>query len=360
MFAEVQYLTWARRFLGSTRYNLGTSGEREFHLDTRAVDLYDPSGPQRAVAAIAHHHDRPANECHLAHGASQALFLAMAAVLRPGDEVLIEAPVYQPVLRIAEGLGCVVRRFPRVAPQFALEPARVAAALTPRTRLCVVSNLHNPSGARATDEALREVAAIMQRQGGYLLVDEVYSAMDALGDGEGRFRETARRLHEHILTVSSLTKTHGLGQRRLGWVLAPAHLHENIHNQLVANIGIDGTDHGNVAAFAFAHIGEIRQVALRRQGQRRGIVSQRMRVWRARHSGVDLEWSEPEAGLFGWLRLPGVADLRARIERGARTHDVIAVPGEFFEMPEGVRIAWSLDEQDLDPALDRLEAVLFG
>jgi aspartate/methionine/tyrosine aminotransferase len=75
----------------------------------------------------------------------------------------------------------------------------------------------------------------------------------------------------------------------------------------------------------------------------------------------DLAWSAPEHGLFGFAvrtKAPATDDLRARIERGQRDRHVLVVPGSFFGVPQGFRLAWSLPEERLTDALRRLAEVL--
>ena len=108
----------------------------------------------------------------------------------------------------------MVRTYERRADEgFRVDPERVAAAVTPRTRLIVVTNLHNPSGVRTPDATLLELAKIAEARGAYLLVDEVYAPFDDLPE-DGVFRTSARKLGPNVLAVSSLTKCYGLAPRR--------------------------------------------------------------------------------------------------------------------------------------------------
>ena len=158
-------------------------------------------------------------------------------MLSPGDEVLVEHPGYEPLTRAAEGLGAVVRTFERRAEEgFRVVPERVAAAVTPRTRVIVVTNLHNPSGVRTPDATLRELAQIAEARGAYLLVDEVYAPFDELPE-DGVFRTSARKLAPNVVAVSSLTKCYGLGMHRIGWVLGPSEIVERAEAAMIATCG---------------------------------------------------------------------------------------------------------------------------
>jgi histidinol-phosphate/aromatic aminotransferase/cobyric acid decarboxylase-like protein len=185
MFAPVRYIAWAMRFYGKVPFDLASSGTPLVSWSELGVpepDLDDFSAYVRFREALAVYNDVSAAEVVPALGTSHAVFLAYAALLSPGDEVLLEHPSYEPLTRTAEGLGAVVRTFERRADEgFAVSPERVAAAITPRTRVIVVANLHNPTGVRTPDATLRELAAIAEARGAYLLVDEASTSSPRTG-----------------------------------------------------------------------------------------------------------------------------------------------------------------------------------
>jgi len=110
-----------------------------------------------------------------------ANLLAMAAILEPGDEALVEHPTYELLLAVLGYLQAGIRRFHRTPESgFALDPAAVERAITPRTKLIVITNLHNPSSALADRETLRAVGELAREFGARVLLDEVY--LDAVFD----------------------------------------------------------------------------------------------------------------------------------------------------------------------------------
>ena len=93
--------------------------------------------------------------------------LAMAALIEPDDEVLIEEPGYEALISAALYLGAKVRRFSRrFEAGFQLDPREVERSITPRTRLIVVTNLHNPTGVRTPDSTLKLIGEIARSLGG--------------------------------------------------------------------------------------------------------------------------------------------------------------------------------------------------
>ena len=257
MFGETRYIAWALRRYGNVKYDLATSGIPLAKGLVSAPEIDDQEAYGRLLESIAKYNERPVEEVVPALGTTQGVFLAYAAMLSPGDEVLVEHPGYEPLTRTAEGLGATVRTFERREENgFAIDPAEVAARVTPRTRAIVVTTLHNPTGARVPDETLRELAAIAEARGAYLLVDEVYAAFDDLAP-DGVFRRSARKLGSNVVCVSSLTKCYGLGMYRIGWVLGPPEIVAGVKAASIATFGHLPLAHAALGVQAFAKLGEL-------------------------------------------------------------------------------------------------------
>jgi aspartate/methionine/tyrosine aminotransferase len=224
------YMEWAKT-RRMTRYNLAASGVASFPLadlvalaGLRMEDL-EVNGPvgygyeplQQAIAMKA----GVSADCVVAAaGTSMANHLAMAAAFAPGDEVLIEKPAYELLVTTAQYLGASIKRFERRFEEgYCLDPRAVQRALTPRTRLIVITNLHNPSSALTDETTLREVGELAKSVGARVLVDEVY--LEACYSSPWR---SAFYLGNQFITTSSLTKAYGLAGLRCGWVLAEPEL----------------------------------------------------------------------------------------------------------------------------------------
>jgi aspartate/methionine/tyrosine aminotransferase len=356
MFPRTRYLEWARRFYGQVRCDLASSGAATVPLSELGLPplgvLDDPSGWDALRAGIATYNDVPASEAVAALGTTHAIWLAYTALTSPGDAVLVERPSYEPLWRIPEGLGLAVHTFERsAAHDFSLDPDRVAASLTPRTKVVAISNLHNPGGVRAGDEELRAVAHLAEQHGATLLVDEVYAPFDALVDAEGVFRGSARKLAPNVVAVGSLTKAYGLGPQRIGWVLGSADVVARADDAITASAGVLPLLHAHLGAHAFTRVCDLAdRTRSALQGKR-----ERVAAWVERQG---LTWSRPSDGLFGFVHLQGHGDLFATLEAAAREHEVLVTPGAFFGQPEGFRLAWSAPMAVLAEGLDTLGRVL--
>ncbi len=357
MYPAPAYLEWARRFYGQVPFDLASSGIAGVtHADLGDLPALDrPGADDRLAAAVAAYNGVPAAEVVPCLGTTYALWLAYASLLRSGDEALVESPAYEPLWGSAQGTGAVVVRFERLAREgFALDPDRVAEKLTPRTRVVAVTNLHNPSGARTSDEVLREVARIAATRGAYLLVDEVYAPFDDMVGSSGVWGWSARRIAPNAIVASSLTKCFGLGAQRIGWLLAPDDVARWARGTILATCGHFPVEHANLAAHAFGRLGLLADRA------RALLSSKRSRVHRWATARDDIAWSSPGSGLFGFATSTRPEDLTARIAAAAQRNGVLVAPGSFFGVPNGFRLSWSIEEKKLDEGLFRLGRVLDG
>lgn len=347
--AGSRYMQWAK--LSSTaKYNLATSGMVNLPLSALDVKLeeLEINGPtvygyEPLLNALATRYRVPQKAVVSAMGTSFANYLALAAATEPGDEVLIEQPTYDPILGAAKYLGLEIRRFQRKPENgFALDPAEVERNFSSRTRLIVLCNLHNPSGASTPDAVLSELARLVGRNRGYVLVDEVYREMLFSAEPQTAFHIDPER----FIVTSSLTKAYGLSGLRCGWILAPADLCErmwHIHD---------------VHAATYPFMAEYLSV---RALQRLPGIAARMKSLLDENRSIlhnflaerdDLEFFWPENGttVFPRLKYGNVADFCALLRSEFETS---VVPGEFFELPNHIRIGVGLPSADIRAALEQ-------
>jgi methionine aminotransferase len=162
----------------------------------------------------------PAEEVTVTAGGTEALFCAIQAVVRAGDEVILLEPAYdsyEPAVALAGGRAV---RVPLSRPDFCVDWDRVREALAPRTRLVIVNSPHNPSGAVFTAADLDALAEILQASPALVLSDEVYEHM--LFDGRGHASMlTHAGLAQRSIVVSSFGKTYHATGWKVGYCIAP-------------------------------------------------------------------------------------------------------------------------------------------
>ena len=311
-----------------------------------ALELSGPNdeGYAPLLEAIAGHYGTSADRVCTASGCSGANFLVIAALVRSGEEILVERPGYDPHVGAARLLGATVRRFDRTFDGgFALEPERVAHAVSDSTRLIVVTNPHNPSGVVAGREALEAVGRIAEDVGAKVLVDEVY--LDTLVD---RSVESACSLGPAFISTSSLTKAYGLSGLRGGWAVAEPGVVEAMRRVRDVVDAVGSFPSERLATLAFERLDSLLARA-------RGILVPNMELLCAFVDASDkLEWVRPQGGAVGFPRIRGLDDCGAFVERLHSRHGVGVVPGAFFEAPAHFRVAVGGRREVLEQGLDAM------
>lgn len=276
-------------------------------------------------------------------GATGALSLVYRALLRPGDRVLVEQPAFDIFHTLARNQGCAVDRFERTGPCFTIDPDVLAAAIRPETRLIVVSNLHNPSGMPTPN--LAALALFAQARGIHLVVDEVYA------DYAGEPLTPAVQLSPHAISISSLTKTYGLGTLRCGWIVASAETTGRIRALSdESEFGLSNLAHA-VAALVLERPAIF-------DGYRAGIMARARPIIESYHdhwlSAGLVEGALPEGSCIAFPRLVGIEDTLAFSEWLADRCGVIVAPGEYFGRRGHVRIGFARAPADIDYGLQAL------
>ncbi|MEO8682672.1 MAG: pyridoxal phosphate-dependent aminotransferase, partial [Vicinamibacterales bacterium] len=265
-----------------------------------------------------------------------------------GCEVIVERPVYQPLLRIPESLGAKVRRLDRrFEDGFALDLDRFESLINRRTRLAIVSNLHNPSGKRADLKTLKAMAKMLERVDGYLLVDEVY--LECLW---GRRTESCVHAGPNVITTNSLTKAYGLDGLRAGWILGPRAIIDRAARiqDLLANNGVAPGEQLTLAAFR--HLPAIRR---RAQALLRPNL-ERVRAYLAHEPRLAAH--VPDGGNIVFARVPRGVDTDRLADRLRDEDSTLIVPGRFFEAPHFVRFSFGMRASRLERGLRNLSRAL--
>jgi aspartate/methionine/tyrosine aminotransferase len=342
---QSEYMHWAKTQL-PPRYNLASSEVPHFALDTFPIEIaaLELDGASRyryppLREAIARKCGVAPDRVVMADGTSMANMLAMAALIAPGDEVVAEHPAYEPMVAAARFLGAEIRQFVREGPEFRLDPEAVARAVTARTRLILLTNLHNPSGNLADPETLRQIGGI----GPIVLIDEVY--LDAAG------QPSAALLGDRFVATSSLTKVYGLSGLRCGWILAAPELAERIW-RLNELFGVaQGHADERLSCIALERLEAIAAETPALLARNRALANH---FFAGR---ADLEAAPMVHGVTAFPRLVG-GDVEALHALLRERFDTAIVPGRFFGLADHFRIGVGGPTETVAGGLERLGAAL--
>lgn len=295
-------------------------------------------------------------EVTVTSGASEAILDAVHAVVRPGDEVIVLDPCYdcyEPAIELAGGIAVHVPLHPET---FAPDWALIRAAVTPRTRMVMINSPHNPSGAMWSEADMRELVALLDGTGIYLLSDEVYEHIVF----DGRRHESALRypqLRSRAFVVSSFGKTYHCTGWKVGYCIAPPALSAEFRKVHQYNTFCTFTP----AQFAFAEMIEAEPEHYEQLGAfyqaKRDRFREQLLTTRLRPLPVP-------GGYFQLVDYSAVSDLPdaefcrwLTIEKG-----VVAIPLSPFygAPPQGQRLArlcFAKNEATLDAAIEQLQAL---
>ncbi|XQA70987.1 pyridoxal phosphate-dependent aminotransferase [Xanthomonas sacchari] len=295
-------------------------------------------------------------EVTVTSGATEALFNAIHAVVRPGEEVIVLDPAYDSYEPAIDLAGARAVHVPLDPQTFAVDWERVRAAITPRTRLLMLNSPHNPSGAMFGADDLQAVTELLRGSDIFLISDEVYEHIVF----DGRRHESVLRwpeLRERAFVVSSFGKTYHCTGWKIGYAIAPPALSaefRKVHQyNTFASFG--------PAQHAFAAM--IREEP--EHDEQLGAFYQAKRDrFREQLLGTRLKPLPVPGGYFQLVDYSAVSDLPdtefvkwLTIEKG-----VAAIPlSPFYQDPPSAqrlaRLCFAKNEATLDAAIERLRAL---
>ncbi|MEO7274595.1 MAG: pyridoxal phosphate-dependent aminotransferase [Vicinamibacterales bacterium] len=347
------YMEWAKtrrpaRFdLAGSNVLACTLEDLEGAREALSLAGHNDNGYAPLMEAIAAHYGVKASQVTTGTGAAGANFQACAALLSPGDDVLMECPGYDPLLGSARLLGARPVRFDRTFEDgYALDPDRVRAAMTARTRLIILTGPHNPTSAAVGTDALLAVGRIAEAHDAHVLVDEVYL------DASHPEMRPAATLGDRFISTSSLTKSYGLSSLRCGWAIASPAVAERIRRARDVIDGNGAMPAERLATLAFAQIERLTDRA------RSLLAANTARLRTFLEASPELEYVDPQGGTVVFPRLRGVTDATRFVDRLAHEYGLAVAPGHFFEAPAHFRLGIGGATSAVDAGLTQLRSAL--
>jgi aspartate/methionine/tyrosine aminotransferase len=300
--------------------------------------LYDGATPDHVLITV---------------GAAEANYITMRTLLAPGDEIAVMLPNYMQIWGIARNHGLHVKPFHLHEERgWAPDLAELEAAVTPRTRLIAVCNPNNPTGRILSQAEMDAIVACAERAGAWLLADEVYRGADRLSDQEN---PSFYGRYDRVLAVGGLSKAYGLPGLRVGWVVGPPAVVDDIwarHEYTTLSAAMLSN---KLAALALSPQVRPRVLARTRRYIRSGYPI--LQAWMDSHPGV-FSLTPPDASAIAFVRYHLDVNSSEFAERLRRDKSVLIVPGDHFGLDRHLRIAFGLPEAYLLAGLDRMHELL--
>jgi aspartate aminotransferase len=297
------------------------------------------------------------------NGGKQAIYEAFAAILDPGDEVLLPAPywtTYPEAIRLAGGVPVEV--LADETQDYKVTVAQLDAALTERTKALLFCSPSNPTGAVDTAEEVEEIGRWLVERGLWVLTDEIYEHLTYAGVTATSLPVAVPEVADRCIVVNGVAKTYAMTGWRVGWLIGPTDVVKaatNLQSHLTSNVN-------NVAqrAAVAALEGDLSAVAEMREAFDR----RRQTMVRMLNEIPGVECPEPTGAFYAY---PSVKGLLGR-EVAGRTPatsaelaevileeaEVAVVPGEAFGAPGYLRLSYALGDDDLVEGVGRIQKLL--
>ncbi len=277
------------------------------------------------------------DEVLITSGSSGGIFLAYASLLNPGDELIVPDPYFVMYPQLAAFFGAKPV-FVDTYPDFRLDPDRLAAAITPRTKAIMLNSPTNPTGAVIPEATLREIARVADRHGLLVISDEVY---EAFVYGSARHFSIGS-VYPNTLTLNALSKSHSATGWRIGYAAGPRPLIDKM-KELQQYTFVCAPSFAQEAALVAMDVGIADEVAAYQH--RRDVVYEGLRQ--------RFEVVKPE-GAFYIMPKVDSRDSRAFVEK-AIANNVLIIPGDVFSRKgTHIRMSYAIPEERIRQGIEIL------
>ena len=296
-----------------------------------------------------------AEHVQVTNGGSEANYLVTWNLVEPGDEVVVMVPNYLQTWGLARAFGGAVREWPlRLAgspPRWTVDCDRLEQIVSARTRLIIVCNPNNPTGARFESADLDRIGAIAGRHGSWILADEIYRGAER----DGRETPSMWGRYDRAIITSGLSKAYALPGLRIGWIIAPPPRIASLWAYNDYTTISPGTLSDAVAR-------RVLQPAKRAQllARTRRILNANFPVlaeWLDGHGGL-FSYVPPDAGAITYVKYHHPINSTDLVTRLRQQKSVLIVPGDHFAMDGYLRVGFGEQTGYLREALGRVHDLL--
>lgn len=280
-------------------------------------------------------------------GATEGLFVALSTILNPGDEVIIPTPafgLYESIVQLCRGKAVML---PTEDHHFQIDPARLQAAITPKTKAILLTSPNNPTGCIYTKDTLDGIHEVLRSLPVFVLCDEVYRQL-IYTDSYRSFSEY-QDMRDRIIVIQSFSKPYAMTGWRLGYTMSDGPIRDRMqvfHQYDVVSVpsfvqpacvtALEQDTSGMVAIFR----------------RRRDYVYGRL-------TAMGLEVQEPEGAFYMFIKIARYGmDSLTFCTRMLQEGLVGLIPGIYFGTEGYMRLSYCYSDADLEEGLNRIEAFL--
>ena len=301
---------------------------------------------REAIAAL--YPGATADHVQVTNGGAEANYVTTWNLIEPGDEVVMMVPNFMQAAGLARAFGASVKAWPLVSNgTWRIDLDGLERLMSPRTKLIVICNPNNPTGARFEAGDLDRIAAIADRHGSWILSDEIYRGAER----DGRETPTIWGRSDRALVTSGLSKAYGLPGLRIGWVVGPPARIASIWSYHDYTTIAPGALNDALARRALEPARRERLLA-----RTRGILNRNYPIiagWLDAH-GALFSYAPPDAGAIVYTRYHHAINSTELITRLRLEKSVLVVPGDHFGMDHYLRLGFGDDPEQLRASLERL------
>ena len=299
----------------------------------------------------------------VASGAKHALYIAMRALINPGDEVILPAPYWVSYIELIKIMGAVpVVVSAGEAEGFKLTPEQLAAAITPKTKALILNNPSNPTGMMYSREELEALAAVCVKHEVYVVADEIYACLAYDGRAFTSFASLSPEARALTVLVNGVSKAYAMTGWRIGYACAAAPIARAMANYISHSTGSPCAISQKASLQALTGPQDKVEEMRRAFEARRDYMVERMNAI----PGVSC--LKPEGAFYVMMNL---REVLGKTIRGVEITDdevfadtllkqglVSVVPGSGFGAPGFVRWSYATSMDNIKEGLDRLERFL--
>ncbi len=360
-FNRMELEIWFDKYQYAIDYDIGESAVKTLAIEDIDIDLekvllrygYHTGHPSLRSVIAEHYPGLSADHVIVTTGASEANFVVVSALVKPGDHVVVEHPNYPSLYEVPRSLGCDVSLFTlKFENRFQPDLDELERMITPQTKLVSLTHPNNPTGSMISEEALRKVIELVESYDTFLLFDETYRHM---GSGE-KLLPPAASLSPMVISIASMSKCYGLPGIRTGWLATKS--------PFILDSAVAIREQLSISNNSLSE--EIALSVLRRKDKfltdaRNRIESNRSLVadWMSEQS--DFEWVCPDVGVVCFPRIKKDVDVvpEKLYRLLAEKYRTFVVPGRCFEMDERhFRIGFGADLEEIEIGLSNLNRAL--